>query len=170
MFLVNVIVLKYNGKYPFLEHRLSIFCKTFCNHPFLKEYYIYFWRSLTGIHCVLTMYFRFIAVFLFGFWFFLSRVICIYLFYNINCSHLSNQLNCDWFKSTKKVLCLLKETNSSTDFSMVLIYCICSKFCLKGTMFNAQKHLQPFILSWRMHWFQKLCDSHPLFNPYNKMF
>ena len=70
MFLVNVIVLKYNGIYPFLEHRLSIFCKTFCNHPFLKEYYIYFWRSLTGIHCVLTMYFRFIAVFLFGFWFF----------------------------------------------------------------------------------------------------
>ena len=101
---------------------------------------------------------------------FLSRVICIYLFYNINCSHLSNQVNCDWFKSTKKVLCLLKETNSSTDFSVVLIYCICSKFCLKGTMFNAQKHLQPFILSWRMHWFQKLCYSHPLFNPYDKMF
>ena len=102
--------------------------------------------------------------------FFLSKLICIYLFDNINCSHLSNQVNCDCFKSTKKVLCLLKETNSSSDFSKVLICCICSKFCLKGTMFNAQKHLQPFILSWRMHWFQKLCYSHPLCNPYNKMF
>ena len=151
----------------FSEDRLSIFCKTCCNHPFLKGYYMYFWRSFTVIHCVLTMYFRFIAVFWGGF---LSRAICIYLFYNINCIHLSNQVNCDCFKSTKKVLCLLKETNSSSDFSKVLICCICSKFCLKGTMFNAQKHLQPFILSWRMHWFQKLCYSHPLFNPYNKMF
>ena len=102
--------------------------------------------------------------------FFLSKLICIYLFDNINCSHLSNQVNCDCFKSTKEILCLLKETNSSSDFSKVLIYCICSKFSLKGTMFNAQKHLQPFILSWRMHWFQKLCYSHPLCNPYNKMF
>ena len=101
---------------------------------------------------------------------FLSKLICIYLFDNINCSHLSNQVNCDCFKSTKEILCLLKETNSSSDFSKVLIYCICSKFSLKGTMFNAQKHLQPFILSWRMHWFQKLCYSHPLCNPYNKMF
>ena len=151
----------------FSEHCLSIFSKTCCNHSFLKGYYMYFWRSLTGIHSVLTMYFRFIAVF----WgVFLSGVICISLFYNINCSHPSNQVNCDCFKSTKKVLCLLKETNSISDFLMVPIYCICSKFCLKGTMFNAQKHLQPFILSWRMHWFQKLCYSHPLFNPYNKMF
>ena len=113
-----------------------------------------------------------IQIYCWGFFclFFLSRVICIYLFDNINCSHLSNQVNWDCFKSTKKVLCLLKEPNSSSDFSMVLICCICSKFCLKGTMFNAQKHLQPFILSWRMHWFQKLCYSHPLCNPYDKMF
>ena len=133
---------------------------------------MYFWRSFTGIHCVLRMYFRFIAGFFLGFFlcFFLSKLICIYLFDNINCSHLSNQVNCDCFKSTKEILCLLKETNSSSDFSKVLIYCICSKFSLKGTMFNAQKHLQPFILSWRMHWFQKLCYSHPLCNPYNKMF
>ena len=131
---------------------------------------MYFWRSFTGIHCVLRMYFRFIDGFFFCVCFFLSKLIRIYLFDNINCSHLSNQVNCDCFKSTKEILCLLKETNSSSDFSKVLICCICSKFCLKGTMFNAQKHLQPFILSWRMHWFQKLCYSHPLFNPYNKMF
>ena len=110
----------------FLEHRLSIFCKTCCNHPFLKRYYMYFWRSLTGTYCVLTMYFRFIAGLFFCFFVclfvFLSRVICIYLFYNVNCSHLSNQVNCDWFKSTEKVLCLLKETNCSSDFSMVPVY------------------------------------------------
>ena len=125
MFLVNFIVLKYNGKYPFLEHHLSVFCKTFCNHPFLKGYYIYFWRSLTDIHLCVNNVFQIIAVFLFVclfVCFFLSRVICIYLFYNINCSHLSNQVNCDWFKSTKKVLCLLKETNCSSDFSVVPVY------------------------------------------------
>ena len=160
----------------FWEHRLSIFCKTCYNHPFLKRYYLYFWRSLTGTHCVLTMYFRFIAGFFF-FCFFvvaflLSRVICIYLFYNANCSHLPNQMNCDWFKSTKKVLCLLKETNCSSDFNGACLFrkTICSKFCLMGTVFNARKHLQSFILSRRMHWFQKLCYSHPLFNPYGKMF
>ena len=129
MFLVNVIVLKYNGKYPFLEHRLSIFCKTFCNHPFLKGYYIYFWRSLTGIHCVLIiMYFRFIAVFCFVFCFFLSRIfVFIYLTtltavtYQIK--WIGNQLRL-WFLNGA---CLFRKT-------------ICSKFCLKGTVFSARKN------------------------------
>ena len=128
------------------------------------------WRHPLCVNNVLQIYcwvWGFFWVFLFVF--FLSRVICIYLTALTAVTYLIK-----WIVITsrvlKKILCLLKETNSSSNFSMVLIYCICSKFCLKGTMFNAQKHLQPFILSWRMHWFQKLCYSHPLCNPYDKMF
>ena len=55
--------------------------------------------------------------------FFFFFVKCtLYLFYNANCSQLSNQVNCDCFKSTKKVMFLLKETNCSSAFSMVPLY------------------------------------------------
>ena len=46
----------------------------------------------------------------------------LYLFYNANCSQLSNQVNYDCFKSTEKVMCLLKENNSSSVFLMVPVY------------------------------------------------
>ena len=110
----------------FLEHRLSGFCKTCCNHPFLKRYYMYFWeitcRHLLCVNNVFQIYCWAFFCFFVCLFVFLSRVICIYLFYNVNCSHLSNQVHCDWFKSTEKVLCLLKETNCSSDFSMVPVH------------------------------------------------
>ena len=123
MFLGNFTVFKYSGKYLFffLEHCLSIFCKTCCNHLFLKGNYMHFGRSLTGIHCVLTMYFRFIAGVFFCF-FFLSRIICIYLFDNINCSHLSNKVNCDCFKSTKKYSVYLRKPIPALIFQWCLLY------------------------------------------------
>ena len=62
----------------FLEHRLSLFCKICCNHPFLKRYRMYFWRSLTDTYCVLTMYFRFIAGLLF-FLFFFCLFVCFFV-------------------------------------------------------------------------------------------
>ena len=107
----------------FLEHRLSLFCKTSCIHPLLKGYYIYFWRSLTGIHCVWTMHLTdsFVSdVLLFSFFFFVKGT--LNLFYNSNCSQLSNQVTCDCFKSTEKIMYSLKETNCSSDFSIVPVY------------------------------------------------
>ena len=48
----------------------------------------------------------------------------LYLFYNANCSQLSDQVNCNSFKSTEKVMCLLKETNCGCAFSMVPVYSV----------------------------------------------
>ena len=98
----------------------SLFCKTSCSDPSLKGYSIYFSRSLTGIHCVLTIYLTdsFASDVLPSFLF--CQV--YFVFYNANCSQLSNQANCDCFKSTEKVMFLLKETNCSSAFSMVPVY------------------------------------------------
>ena len=110
---------KCSCKYPFLEHCVPLFCKTSCSHLFLKGCYIYFERALTAIHCVLTMHLTDSSI---------SDVLLLlfvkgslYLFYN--CNQLSNQVNCDCFKSTEEVLCLLKETHCNSAFSMVPAQC-----------------------------------------------
>ena len=102
------------------QGELYVLLKIIYRHPLCV-------KNVFQIYCWFFFWFFFLC-------FFLSKLICIYLFDNINCSHLSNQVNCDCFKSTKEILCLLKETNSSSDFSKVLIYCICSKFSLKCSM------------------------------------
>ena len=126
MVLVNVTLLNYSGKYPFFRAPSFSILQNLLQPSIPQEVpYVLLeitYRHLLCVNNVFQIYCWAFFCFFVCLFVFLSRVICIYLFYNVNCSHLSNQVNCDWFKSTEKVLCLLKETNCSSDFSMVPVY------------------------------------------------